>query len=225
MLEEQERPRRRAAGRRRYAHGANDALVEPPQVAQAGGECADFGASVAGLRAFSASKRNAHRRKPRARRRRRSCSPRWAPEKDAKERDGGGGKGRQAEEQQGSRGGCETARHKAVLPAGGGGQAAAAAATDAFETRAEITALSAPAAPPVEESVQNRRHQSRRRPPRWRSAPVPAVFAPSPRARPPGDEPAPPDPPSTASARGHGDGAGSVSGRSETRRRVGWAPG
>ena len=164
----------------RYAHGANDALVRnlPKWLRPATRKCADFGdASVAGLRAFFSLK--AKRAPPEAARAPPAkLLPSVGAEKDAKERDGGGGKG--GGKPKNSKEAAADARQRDIKrffqPAAAA--TAAAAATDAFETRAEITALSAPAAPPVEESVRKSPAPVAAPPPRWRSAPVPAVFAP-----------------------------------------------
>ena len=164
----------------RYAHGANDALVRnlPKWLRPATRKCADFDASVAGLRAFFSLK--AKRAPPEAARAPPAAKllPSVGAEKDAKERDGGGGKG--GGKPKNSKEAAADARQRDIKrffqPAAAA--TAAAATTDAFETRAEITALSAPAAPPVEESVRKSPAPVAAPPPRWRSAPVPAVFAP-----------------------------------------------
>ena len=160
----------------RYAHGANDALVRnlPKWLRPATRKCADLTRSVAGLRVFQPqAKRTAEAaRAPPPR-----LLPRWARRRTRRRGMAGRERGRQAEEQQGSRGGCETARHKAVLPAGGAAATAAAAAADAFE-RARKSPRFPLAAPPVEESVRKSPAPVAAPPPRWRSAPVPAVFAP-----------------------------------------------
>jgi len=161
----------------RYAHGANDALVRnlPKWLRPATRKCADFDASVAGLRAFFSLKAKhappeAARAPPPAK-----LLPSVGAEKDAKERDGGGGKG--GGKPKDSKEAAADARQRDIKrffqPA--------AAATDALETRAEVTALSAPAAPaapPVEQSVRKSPAPVAAPPTRWRSAPVPAVFAP-----------------------------------------------
>jgi Fanconi anemia group J protein len=161
----------------RYAHGTNDALVRnlPKWLRPATRKCADFDASVAGLRAFFSLKAKhappeAARAPPPAK-----LLPSVGAEKDAKERDGGGGKvgGKPKDSKEAAADARQRDIKRFFQPA--------AAATDALETRAEVTALSAPAAPaapPVEQSVRKSPAPVAAPPPRWRSAPVPAVFAP-----------------------------------------------
>ena len=199
----------------RYAHGANDALVRnlPKWLRPATRKCADFDASVAGLRAFFSLK--AKRAPPEAARAPPAAKllPSVGAEKDAKERDGGGGKG--GGKPKNSKEAAADARQRDIKRFFQPAAAATAAAGDdgrvrnargnhrAFRARraaggrvcSEIAGTSRGAA-----SAMALRAGARR------------VRAATPRARPPGDEPAHGPSVHDAHARGHGDGAGGVSG-------------
>ena len=183
----------------RYAHGANGALVRnlPKWLRPATRKCADFDDSVTGLRAFFTLR--AKHAPPEAAHTRSFAKllPSVGADKDAKERDGGGGKpgGKPKESKDAAADAKQRDIKRFFQPAATAAAADAAAAPAALETRAvrfeveeeretraEVAVHSAPsqpAAPPVAK-------------PAWRSAPTPAPHAPpAPVAAPP-QPPAPP---------------------------------
>ena len=193
----------------RYAHGANGALVRnlPKWLRPATRKCADFDDSVTGLRAFfSLRAKHAPPEAAHARSRKPKLLPSVGADKDAKERDGGGGKpgGKPKESKDAAADAKQrdikrffqpataTAADATAAPAALETRAVRFEVEEERETRAEVTAPSQPAAPPVAKPAWKSAptpaphappvaaaSQPPAPAPRWRSAPVPRVFEPA----------------------------------------------
>ena len=172
----------------RYAHGANGALVRnlPKWLRPATRKCADFDESVAGLRAFFSLQAQRAPPEPARSRSVAKLLPSVGGEKDAKERDGSGGKA--VSKPKDAKDNKETdAKQRDIKrffqPA------PAADSADTLETRAKGTAPplpslpGAPAAAPAETPARKTAPMPAPAP-RWRSAPVPSLFEPRPASDP-----------------------------------------